>query len=298
MKKIITILLVVATTFGFTSCKTLPQDTSSIHSSHGIISELETESFEPSSTEESTVSNESINHSISTTSSAQKPSVDSSTNSSGTLSFGENTVVHPISGLPFKCRADPNTGISWDGVSPIIYTYPDGTTGTEPIEGATYEQVPGVIGTIYVERDSAGRIIGRICTACGKKIAHISKGTNCVQSSSTFYCECCGVYVAVYTCHTCAVVTDKIMYCPDCGKIQGDGTNGTCLQYWASGNDCYNCGEFVPKGICHTCTRGCQYCGKTRGDGTNGTCYRDYFNTTNCPGCGINVAKNTCHTCG
>lgn len=202
MKKIIIILLVIATTLGFTSCKTLPQDSSSVRYSHGIIPKLETESSEPSSTEDATVSNESINHSTSTTSSAQKPSVDSSTNSSATLSFGENTVGHPISGLPFKCLADPNTGISWDGVSPIIYTYPDGTTGTEPRVGATYEAMPGITGTIYAPIEPE-EYDGR-CPDCGK-VEGDGTNSTCLQywAGGGANCDHCGEFVPEDTCHTC-----------------------------------------------------------------------------------------------
>lgn len=112
-------------------------------------------------------------------------------------------------GTPSFGRADPSTGISWDGVSPIIYTYPDGTTGTEPRPGATYESVPGVISTY------TGYIVGSgaqtpedgvyYCDYCGRVDGDGSNGT-CIRWDfvpGDHPCPCCGATVPEYTCHTC-----------------------------------------------------------------------------------------------
>ncbi len=197
-------------------------------------------------------------------------------------------------------HADTKTGISWDGKSPIIYTYPDGTTGTTPIEGATYESVPGLITTYYILRDLAGRPYDSDCSICGKKVGS-GQNNKCLQVNRNSYCGDCGVYFTAYTCHTCAfekASNDFTLYCTHCGKISGTGINGTCLRYWTVGEHvCINCGTTVPTNTCHTCTSGCMYCKKTMGNGSNGTCYREYFNQSKCPSCNVAVPKNTCHSC-
>lgn len=53
------------------------------------------------------------------------------------------TPVHPYSGLPYKQDANTETGISWDGKTPIVYTYSDGSSGYEKKAGARYELAPG-----------------------------------------------------------------------------------------------------------------------------------------------------------
>lgn len=180
-------------------------------------------------------------------------SLPSTTSNSGRLSWGENKVFHPTSGLPFKDRANPETGLSWDGVSPIIYTYPDGTTGTVPKDNATYEYIPGWIETYKVPRDVIGRELGTICNECGKSVGLTSYGKSCSKNTRNLYCECCGVYVTAYTCHTCSFVTDKVTYCSDCGKSNGNGINGTCVQWLMGDVDCPHCGVHVSVRTCHTC---------------------------------------------
>ncbi len=305
MKKIIALLLSFAIAVAFTACKTLPQESSSATESTpstftSVYSELES-SEETTSTDQTSKEPTSISsqEQTSTVAPPTPSSVPSSSTNSGGPSQSTNKVVHPISGLPLKDRANPETGLSWDGVSPIIYTYPDGTTGTEPKDGATYEYLPGWIETYKVLRDAIGREVGSICTHCGKTVGTYSSGTKCEQNARAFYCCCCGVFVEAFTCHTCAFITNEIPYCTHCGKISGDGLNGTCLRYWAgNGNECPNCGDFVSVKICHTCTHGCRYCGKPMGNGLNGTCYRDYFGSSTCPSCGVHVPINTCHACG
>lgn len=147
--------------------------------------------------------------------------------------------------------ADPKTGISWDGVSPITYTYPDGTTGTEPRDGATYEQVPGVYVTYEIPRDRVGREEGSTCPLCHRIIQWLSKGMFCKQTPYSCYCNECGVYLEPYTCHTCAT-TPGHMFCDVCGKKEWDGTNGTCVRPLAD-MICDGCGKELPANVCHTC---------------------------------------------
>lgn len=96
--------------------------------------------------------------------------------------------------------ADPETGISWDGVSPIIYTYPDGTTGTEKREGATYEQVPGLKTTVLAEYQTD---YDNHCDYCGKIMGDGSNGTCSRWLMGDVTCPNCGVLVPGNTCHTC-----------------------------------------------------------------------------------------------
>ena len=227
----------------------------------------------------------------------------SSNNSTGTTSSGnnKNQVYHPISGLPFKQLADPETGISWDGVSPIIYTYEDGTTGTEKRDGATYEGAPGMITTYNIPRDLADREIGTICPMCQKEIQVLSKGKYCTQNYRKGYCGECSVSIQPYTCHTCATYENN-RFCSYCGKTSGDGTNGTCARWVMGDVDCPTCGEHVKVHTCHTCNTNssssfCTYCGKKEGNGTNGTCLRPFGSDMECPNCGKYLKANICHTC-
>lgn len=99
--------------------------------------------------------------------------------------------------------ADPATGISWDGVSPIIYTYEDGTTGTEPKPGATY-QLTKFITVCILDLSDAPEYDGVHCVHCGKVEGDGSDGT-CLRyiGSNGHNCDHCGVFVAPKTCHTC-----------------------------------------------------------------------------------------------
>lgn len=304
MKKIIVLLLSLIIAVVSISCKKLPQEISSYYTQSNI-STITSIYSELESSEETTSTNESGEEPTSSTSQEQTStvtpptpsSVPSSTTSSGGPSQSTNKVVHPISGLPLKDRANPETGLSWDGVSPIIYTYPDGTTGTEPKDGATYEYLPGWIETYKLPRDMLGRLIGSICEKCGKEVCISSNGSGCKKEPNAFYCSDCGTHVMAHTCHTCTFVSGE-SYCDDCGKISGNGLNGTCCQWLMGDVECIWCGEHVKVRTCHTCTRGCRYCGKPMGNGLNGTCYRDYFSPTTCPSCGAHVPTNTCHACG
>lgn len=246
MKKIITVWLAITVAIMFTSCKKLPQENSSTTLSDtstitSIYSELtnneETTSADETNSEPTpTVSkNESV-------ASTPVPTPSVSKEDSNISSTETRKVVQ---------LADPDTGISWDGVSPIIYTYPDGTTGTEKRDGATYEQVPGLIDTYTIPRDSVEREIGTICPVCQKEIQYLSGGKYCSQKKRCEYCIECGIYINAYTCHTCAQNFDYI-FCRQCGKKGGDGRNGTCGS-WLEDIDCPNCGEHVEAYTCHTC---------------------------------------------
>ena len=116
----------------------------------------------------------------------------------------------------YVAPADPKTGISWDGVSPIIYTYADGTTGTEPKLGATYYINPYMIGTVNAY-------------TLGQQDPDEFLGGGSDGSVET---------------------------CRHCGKPSGDGTNGTCVHWMVEGtHTCKHCGEAVPGKTCHTCDK-------------------------------------------
>ena len=150
-----------------------------------VISEEKTRQ-DISETHTSSFSNTDSSATISTSTPPTNENLNNTTSSSG-----KATVVQ---------MADPETGISWDGVSPIIYTYPDGTTGTEKRDGATYEQVPGMFNTVveikHVEYNGK-------CSDCGKTEGDGTNGS-CVQwLMGDVDCPHCGVHVSVRTCHTC-----------------------------------------------------------------------------------------------
>ena len=119
----------------------------------------------------------------------------------------QNSSSTSTSGKKFVQLADPETGISWDGVSPIIYTYEDGTTGTEKREGAKYEGAPGMITTVVtVEKgqELTPSKKPRVCNECGKEKGHGGTDT-CLRywTGGGDECPCCGEFVPENTCHTC-----------------------------------------------------------------------------------------------
>lgn len=161
-------------------------------------------------------------------------------------------VIKTSNGVDYIQDADPMTGISYDGVSPIIYTYSDGTTGTELKDGAKYEIRPGECETYMLPRDTVGRIVGSICPDCGIEIAVRCQAGYCLQWPIGRYCTCCGELVWPRTCHHCSAPDFVVLYCSDCGRLYGDGTNGTCIGWYVDMN-CPQCGELVPSNTCHTC---------------------------------------------
>lgn len=111
----------------------------------------------------------------------------------------------------FVRYADPLTGLSWDGKSPIIYTYEDGTTGTTPQLGATYYSDPYTISTVnaydmgWITYDEfSGGASDSTCLHCGKPMGNGLNGT-CVRwmAGSSHVCPNCGETVATQVCHTC-----------------------------------------------------------------------------------------------
>lgn len=99
--------------------------------------------------------------------------------------------------------ADPKTGISWDGVSPITYTYPDGTTGTEPRDGARYEVAPGMYTTINLDWENSGPSdYDGTCPHCGKIGGDGTDGT-CLHTLGEMVCPGCGKELPAEVCHTC-----------------------------------------------------------------------------------------------
>lgn len=173
--------------------------------------------------------------------------------SSSSKPSDENNSSNNTSSTPKPVQyADPDTGISWDGKSPIIYTYTDGSTGTEKKDGAKYEYLPGKWTTINFPKDDEGRLVGSICEDCGKPVAKEPGNPNtCTQYTYVHYCSRCGVYVNYHVCHSCSGGGG---FCWRCGKVSGNGLNGTCLRYWSGGDHkCPNCSATIPAGRCHTC---------------------------------------------
>lgn len=141
--------------------------------------------------------------------SGNEPSPGSTSNSTGTSdNTGTSGGSTGATAGTYVAPADTSKGVSWDGVSPIIYTYTDGTTGTEPKEGATYESVPGIKSTYtdyVVGSNATGSVNGVFyCEDCGKVCGDGSNGT-CVSwlTAGDHTCSCCGETVPAHTCHTC-----------------------------------------------------------------------------------------------
>ena len=98
--------------------------------------------------------------------------------------------------------ADPETGISWDGESKIIYRTAEGLT-TEKTYGGYYEirpnewvQLPYEIAAV-TETDK--------CEHCGRVRGDGSGGT-CIRYSladGDMTCPNCGKTIPKHTCHTC-----------------------------------------------------------------------------------------------
>ena len=110
--------------------------------------------------------------------------------------------------------ANPATGISWDGKSPIVYTYEDGTTGYEPVIGATYEVQP------YLYYEVTYWDLNPLPEKTEQEKEDMANG---------------------------------IYYCHVCGKVCGDGRNGTCVMWMLVNKTCEYCGTYIPVMTCHTC---------------------------------------------
>ena len=150
--------------------------------------------------------------------------------------------------------------IAWDGVSPLIFIYSDGTVGTEPREGAQYESKPYILTTYVIYRDASGRAAGETCKHCGKEVEAVThKPKNrvdyCTHYNFGHYCSYCGKWVDSYKCHDCIDYFNGVFYCSDCGRVSGnDGSNGKCVR-WLVGDKhtCPSCKETVLTNTCHTC---------------------------------------------
>ena len=98
--------------------------------------------------------------------------------------------------------ADPETGISWDGESQIIYRTASGLT-TEKTFGGYYELRPGewVLLPYPIEKEE----ISDKCEYCGRIRGDGTNGT-CLRyslSDSDMICPNCGAVIPKHTCHTC-----------------------------------------------------------------------------------------------
>ena len=98
--------------------------------------------------------------------------------------------------------ADPETGISWDGESQIIYRTASGLT-TEKTFGGYYELRPGewVLLPYPIEKEE----ISDKCEYCGRIRGDGTCGT-CLRyslSDSDMICPNCGAVIPKHTCHTC-----------------------------------------------------------------------------------------------
>ena len=98
--------------------------------------------------------------------------------------------------------ADPETGISWDGESQIIYRTASGLT-TEKTFGGYYELRPGewVLLPYPIEKEE----ISDKCDYCGRIRGDGTNGT-CLRyslSDSDMICPNCGAVIPKHTCHTC-----------------------------------------------------------------------------------------------
>lgn len=121
----------------------------------------------------------------------------------GTMTFGKKAPDSPWA--KYVADADPKTGISWDGKSKIVYTYEDGTTGTKPVVGATYEVAPGMV-TVLSDVEMPGwqpEPFDPNCNHCGKKMGDGKNGTCIRWLSGDMTCPNCGEFVPGNTCHTC-----------------------------------------------------------------------------------------------
>lgn len=189
MKKCLIALVCMAMAFSFVACKDAPADASSV----------ETEIVEETVVVDETVSSENET--------TTESSVDGSTpvNPEPQTQVPTTSTPEPepdYSGVVFVQPADPKTGISWDGVSPIIYTYPDGTTGTEPRDGARYEVAPGMYTTINLEAENYVSDYDGTCPHCGKKAGDGTNGT-CLHTLGDMICPGCDKELLTEVCHTC-----------------------------------------------------------------------------------------------
>ena len=98
--------------------------------------------------------------------------------------------------------ADPETGISWDGESKIIYRTAEGLT-TEKTYGGYYEIRPNE--WVQLPYEIKEETVTDKCEHCGKVRGDGTNGT-CVRYSladGDMTCHNCGKAIPKHTCHTC-----------------------------------------------------------------------------------------------
>ena len=98
--------------------------------------------------------------------------------------------------------ADPETGISWDGESKIIYRTAEGLT-TEKTYGGYYEVRPNE--WVQLPYEIKKETVTDICEHCGRVRGDGSGGT-CIRYSladGDMTCSNCGRNIPKHTCHTC-----------------------------------------------------------------------------------------------
>lgn len=98
--------------------------------------------------------------------------------------------------------ADPETGISWDGESKIIYRTAEGLT-TEKTYGGYYEIRPNE--WVQLPYEIKEETVTDKCEHCGKTRGDGSGGT-CIRYSladGDMTCPNCGKTIPKHTCHTC-----------------------------------------------------------------------------------------------
>ena len=97
--------------------------------------------------------------------------------------------------------ADPETGLSWDGKSAIIYKLISGETTYEKTYGAYYEIRPDE--WVLLEKPTPKEEWDGTCHHCGKIAGDGTKGTCVRWMMSDQVCPNCKTEVSVNTCHTC-----------------------------------------------------------------------------------------------
>ena len=98
--------------------------------------------------------------------------------------------------------ADPETGISWDGKSKIIYRTAEGLT-TEKTYGGYYEIRPNE--WVQLPYEIKEETVTDKCEHCGKVRGDGTNGT-CIRYSladGDMTCPNCGKTIPKHTCHTC-----------------------------------------------------------------------------------------------
>ena len=102
----------------------------------------------------------------------------------------------------YVCDADPETGISWDGESKIIYRTAEGLT-TEKTYGGYYEIRPNE--WVQLPYDIKEETVTDKCEHCGRVRGDGTNGT-CIRYSladGDMTCPNCGRNIPKHTCHTC-----------------------------------------------------------------------------------------------